>query len=227
MKVESSKLTAWEETTVSELGVKLELRQREVGPWPMNTYVLVCPNTGASVLFDPGADPETLVEMLAGSEPAAILLTHTHFDHVDALDEMRSRLDVPVMCHAGPHVDDLKVAADRHLDTGDLVRVGDFSLHVYHAPGHTGDQICFMLLDDQRVIVGDTVFEGGPGKTWSAEGFDTTRRTLRQVVLPWPDEVICYPGHGPSFRLGDQRQAIEGFLTRDHGRFFGDATWDM
>ena len=210
-----------------EMVVRLELRQREVGPWPMNTYALVCPNTGASVLFDPGADPETLVEMLAGSEPVAILLTHTHFDHVDALDNMRSRLDVPVMCHAGPHVDGLKVAADRHLDTGDLVRVGDFSLQVYHAPGHTEDQICFLLVDDQRAIVGDTIFEGGPGKTWSADGFDTTRQTLRQVVLPWPDETVCYPGHGPSFRLGDQRQGIEAFLARDHGRFFGDATWDM
>ena len=55
------------------------------------------------------------------------------------------------------------------------------------------------------VIVGDTIFEGGPGKTWSPEGFQTTLTTLRKVVLPWPDETVCYPGHGPSFRLGDQR----------------------
>lgn len=193
----------------------------------MNTYALVCPNSLASVLIDPGADPDVLEAMLAASRPAAILLTHTHFDHINMLDEMRARLKVPVMCHAGPHVDGLQVQADRHLDTGDLVTVGDFELKAYHAPGHTEDQICFYLVDDHRVIVGDTIFEGGPGKTWSAEGFDTTLQTLKRVVLSWPDEAICYPGHGPSFRLGNQRPAIEAFLAKDHGRFFGDATWDM
>jgi hydroxyacylglutathione hydrolase len=193
----------------------------------MNAYALVCPSTRASVLFDPGADADVLEEMLAGSKPAAILLTHSHFDHVDALDEMRARLGVPVMCHAGPHVDGLQIRADRHLEHGELVPVGAFALKVYHAPGHTDDQICYLLSGDRRAIVGDTIFEGGPGKTWSAQGFETTCQTLRQVVLAWPDETVCYPGHGPSFRLGDQRLAIEAFLAKAHGRFFGDATWDM
>ncbi len=212
---------------MSQKEPRLELRHWEVGPWPMNTYALVCPNTLASVLIDPGADPDLLHAMLAGSVPSAILLTHTHYDHVNALAEMRVELKAPVMCHAGPHVDDLQVNADRHLATGDVVSVGDFELKVYHTPGHTEDQICFYLVGDQRAIVGDTIFEGGPGKTWSPEGFETTCRTLKQVVLSWPDDTICYPGHGPSFRLGDQRPAIEAFLAKDHGRFFGDATWDM
>ncbi len=77
--------------------MRLELRTREVGPWPMNTFVLVCPTTNESVLIDPGAEPEALEEMLAGSRPVAILLTHTHPDHVGALEEMRGRLNVPLM----------------------------------------------------------------------------------------------------------------------------------
>ncbi len=78
---------------------RLELRSRAVGPWPMNTYALICPHTGQSVLFDPGADPDSLQEMLAGSTPIAILLTHTHPDHVGALEEMRQRLGVPIFGH--------------------------------------------------------------------------------------------------------------------------------
>ena len=206
---------------------KLKLKTRQVGPWEMNTYALVCPQTKDSVLIDPGADPETLLEMLAGSSPAAIWLTHTHGDHIGALEEMRTRLNVPLLAHSGPHAGDMELDADHWLDDGDQVTVGAFSARVYHAPGHIGDQICFALEEDHRIIVGDTIFEGGPGKTWSAEGFRTTLATLRQVVLPWPDETVCYPGHGPSFRLGDQRTAIEAFLAKDHGRFFGDATWDM
>jgi glyoxylase-like metal-dependent hydrolase (beta-lactamase superfamily II) len=206
---------------------KMILRMEEVGPWPMNTYALICPTTGQSVLFDPGAEPDKLAGMLAGSTPIAILITHTHFDHVKALDEMRRRLAVPIMAHPGPHSNGLALNADRHLDTGDTVQVGDHVLRVYHAPGHIPDQICFAIGNDHRIIVGDTIFEGGPGRTWSAEDFKITLNTLREVVLPWPDDSICYPGHGPSFRLGDKRAAIEAFVNKDHGSFYGDATWEM
>lgn len=205
----------------------LDLRTIQVGPWPMNTYALICPETGQSVLIDPGAEPETLSTMLAGSQPSAILLTHTHGDHTGALADMRARYGVPVAAFAGPHLGDEPINEEIALHDGDSFRVGNYSLRVYHAPGHIADQICFYLEGDHRVIVGDTIFDGGPGKTWSAVDFQTTLETLRRVVLSWPDDAICYPGHGPAFRLGDRRAAIEAFLERDHAGFFGDAAWDV
>ena len=207
--------------------MKMELRIRSVGPWPVNSYALVCPTTRQSVLIDPGADPDVLQEMLSGSLPTAILITHTHPDHVGALDVMSARLNVPVMAHPGPHFEDMPLSADRWLNHGDVVNVGQYRLKVFHTPGHIGDIICFTIEGDDRIVVGDTIFEGGPGKTWSVEGFQTTLKTLHDIVLAWPDATVCYPGHGPSFRLGDKRAAIEAFLAQDHGEFFGDATWEM
>jgi hydroxyacylglutathione hydrolase len=205
----------------------MELLTRAVGPWPVNSYALVCPATRQSVLIDPGADPDALQEMLADTQPVAILITHTHPDHVGALDEMRARLNVPVMAHPGPHFEDMALNADCWLNHGDVVRVGKHSLRVYHTPGHIPDIVCFAMEGDHRIIVGDTIFEGGPGKTWSVQDFQTTLKTLRDIILAWPDETVCYPGHGPPFRLGDKRAAVETFLDKDHGDFFGDATWEM
>jgi glyoxylase-like metal-dependent hydrolase (beta-lactamase superfamily II) len=199
------------------------LRVKAVGPWRMNAYALVCPATLQSVLIDPGDEPRALDALLEGTRPAAILITHSHPDHVGALEVMRARLQVPVMAHpalAG-------AAIDRTLADRDRVAVGEHWLKVHNAPGHTADQLCFAIEQDDRVIVGDTIFEGGPGKTWSPEDFRTTLDTLRRVVLAWPDDTRCYPGHGNPFRLGDIRNAVEAFIAKDHDRFCGDATWGM
>jgi hydroxyacylglutathione hydrolase len=206
---------------------KLELRTRQVGPWAVNAYGLICPASGESVLIDPGADPGALADMLADSKPIAIVITHTHFDHIGALDELRERLRVPVMAHPVPRSAGAHVDIDRRLHHGDCIHVGSHNLKVYHTPGHTPDQICIAVEDDNHFIVGDTIFEGGPGKTWSPKDFQTTLKTLRNVVLAWPDESRCHPGHGSSFRLGDIRADVQSFLDKNHGNFFGDATWTM
>jgi glyoxylase-like metal-dependent hydrolase (beta-lactamase superfamily II) len=105
--------------------------------------------------------------------------------------------------------------------------VGEHRLIAHNTPGHTPDPVCYAVEQDDRILVGDAIFEGGPGKTWSPEDFRTALDTLRRVILAWPDETRCYPGHGGPFRLGDIRSAVEAFVARDHGRFCGDATWGM
>ena len=83
------------------------------------------------------------------------------------------------------------------------------------------------MLPDPRAIVGDTIFAGGPGRTWSAADFTITMETMRNIVFQWPDEMECFPGHGPSFFIGDERPAFEAFQQRSHpDDLQGDVTWE-
>ena len=205
----------------------MTLLQQRVGHYALNAYVLISPQENRSVLIDPGAQPDELAALLGDSRPVAILITHGHPDHVEALEAVRRRLQVPVMAHRRVVEANGDIRPDRFLEDGDRLAVGRHFLNVIHTPGHTPDQICFSIDDDHRIIVGDTIFKGGPGRTWSAADFQTTLKTLRTIVLTWPDETHCYPGHGLSFNLGEQRAAIERFLVHDHGAFFGNATWEM
>ena len=199
-----------------------ELRHQVVGPLSLNSYAVVCSRTRHSLLIDPGDEPRKLTAMLGDSLVQAIVVTHGHPDHIGALPEMQARLDVPVMAFGG----EAAPRVDRTLRHGDFIPFGRHQLKVFHAPGHRPDQICLGIDGDLRYIVGDTIFEGGPGKTWSAGDFKQTLKTLRSIVLAWPDDAVCFPGHGPSFRLGDIRNRIESFLAREHGDFFGDAVWE-
>lgn len=208
---------------------KLILKTDQVGPWDMNSYVLIDPDTNQSILFDPGGSPDKLAAMLGDSKPIAIVLTHTHIDHIMALDEMRKNLGVPVLMHPGPHdtMDPTNIVSDGDLNDGDTLQLGAHTLRAVFAPGHISNHIALVIEGDDRIIVGDVIFAGGPGRTWTADGFNTTLKTLRDIVLAWSDEAICHPGHGSIFRLGDVRPQVTAFVEKEHGEFSGDATWDM
>ena len=89
----------------------------------MNAYALICPDTKQSVLIDPGAEPETLLNDGAQTQtPIAILLTHAHHDHIGALADMREQLNIPVYIH--PADSHMGVAADKWFADGDTFSRG-------------------------------------------------------------------------------------------------------
>ncbi|MBC8506923.1 MAG: MBL fold metallo-hydrolase [Anaerolineales bacterium] len=205
--------------------MKAKLLTQAVGPWPMNTYVVICTETNISAIIDPGSDPDTILAMTEGTKVDKILLTHGHFDHVLALEKVKEATGAPVYLNP-VDAEEFDVAFDVALEGGEQLPVGNLLLKAIHTPGHTSGQICFDL-GDGRIIVGDTVFVGGPGKTGSAEDFVATMKTMQKIVFTWPDDTLFFPGHGPSGVIGVERLAFDAFVSRGWPEDLqGDVTWN-
>ena len=196
----------------------------------MNTYLIVCEQTKRSAMIDPGADAPAILALAAGTQVEKILITHGHYDHVDALEAVKQATGAPVYLHPADAVQfydgaEHCLAYDFPLEDGMLISIGEMQVRAIHTPGHTPGITCFDLLDG-RVLVGDTIFVGGPGKTWSAGDFLTTMQTMQKIVFAWPDHTTFYPGHGPAGKIGDERPAFEAFIERGWPQgLFGDVAW--
>jgi len=204
--------------------VKAKLLHKAVGPWPMNTYIVICEDTQTSAIIDPGAEADTIWDLTKGTRVEAILLTHGHGDHTTALDEVKQWTDAPVHLHP-KEAAYFELSYDMPIQDDQVIPIGKLNIKVINTPGHTPGQCCFDL-GDGRIIVGDTIFVGGPGRTWSPQDFTLTMETMQQIVFKWPDDTEFYPGHGPSGIIRDERSAFEAFLDCGWSEDLeGDVTW--
>lgn len=192
-----------------------------VGAIVSNAYLLVCQKTGDSVLVDTPGDAGKLLEQMKGTNPRYVLITHNHFDHLMAFEEVRSRLRVPVAAHP---LDDLPLPPDILLNDGDTVSFGNIELEVLHTPGHTPGSICFYT--DKYLISGDTLFPGGPGKTRSPEALKQIIDSITTKILSLPDETQVFSGHGDPTVLKKEKGEIAVFKSRRHDpNLCGDIVW--
>jgi hydroxyacylglutathione hydrolase len=186
-----------------------------------NAYLLVCQKTGDSVLVDTPGDADILLEQMKGTNPRYVLITHNHFDHLMAFEEVRSRLRVPVAAHP---LDKLPSPPDILLNDGDTISFGNIELNVLHTPGHTPGSICFYT--DKYLISGDTLFPGGPGKTRSPEALKQIIESITTKILGLPDETQVFSGHGDPTILKKEKGEIAVFKSRSHDpNLCGDIIW--
>ena len=203
--------------------MKLELERLQLGPWPMNCYLVRCPASGRVAIVDPGADPETILGAVDVDSVCCILLTHGHPDHVGALDAVRQATGAPVGIHPAD-AEEYGLQGDFPLLHGSEVEVGRGRLAVVHVPGHTPGSLCLRLGD--HVLAGDAIFPGGPGHTTSPEALAQSLESLAREVFRWPDHTELYPGHGASTTVGAEREAFMAFLAAGHpADLHGDVAW--
>lgn len=191
-------------------GDDLIVRKIEVGQMENNTYILECPETHEALLVDGCFEPEEILEGAKGANVVAIIQTHGHGDHVQALPQLVESLDVPVAAHPG---DDYPVPIQQVLSDGDEITFGNRAVRVLHTPGHTPGGTCFLVGD--HLISGDTLFPGGPGNTWSdKEAFEQIIDSLKTKLFTLPDETRVYPGHGRDTTIGAERPHLEEWAER-------------
>jgi len=201
----------------------IQIERLELGAFGTNAYVIVCPQSGDSVLIDAPADAGAIMVKLQGSNPRYILLTHNHMDHTGALAELHSKLKIPVAAHAAD-ARNLPLTPQMLLNDGDTVSCGRIELAVLHTPGHTPGSLSFRT--GQYLLSGDTIFPGGPGKTWSPPDFRQLIKSITEKIFTLPDNTEIYPGHGDATVLRKEKEAFNTFSSRTHNpNLCGDVLW--
>jgi glyoxylase-like metal-dependent hydrolase (beta-lactamase superfamily II) len=198
------------------------LERIAVGPIETNCYLFGCSETRQAVIIDPGDEPERICALvhLHQAEISALVLTHGHYDHLGGVGDLRRKFSCPVMIHkaeaetltdpranmsfllgAGVALD----PAERLLEDGDTVAVGNLTLSVIHTPGHSPGGIC--LHWEKILFGGDLLFMMSIGRTDLPGGsFQQLENSIRTKVYTLPDDTLVYPGHGEKTTVGFEKK---------------------
>src|ERR1700722_18138304 len=190
-----------------------ELHKVVVGPMDNNVYVLRCKQTGDAVLLDAANEHEKLLELCRRLGVRQVLETHGHWDHIQAVPEVRD---------AGYQVGITAADAamlpsyDFVLDDGAVIEVGRLRLHTIATPGHTAGSMCFLVEDSPVLFSGDTLFPGGPGATKFPGGdFDTIIRSIEDRLFSGlPADTLVLLGHGADTTIGAESPHLQEWIDR-------------
>ena len=208
----------------------MKILQMPLGPLQTNCYLLGCEETNSAAIIDPSAEgfaiEATAVEQ--GFIISHILLTHAHFDHVGGLTHLKQATNAPIYIHpdAVPMLNETSQSArffgidmppvppaDEMLRAGQTIKVGNLQLEVLYTPGHAPGHVCFYLREHNVLFDGDVLFQGSIGRTDLPGGdYDTLIKSIRDHLLPMPDDTHVLSGHGPATTIGQERRT-NPFLT--------------
>ena len=190
------------------------------GSWDVDNNVWVVGDDRECVVIDASHDAEAIMAGVGGRTVTAVISTHGHNDHVNAVGNVRAATGAPAYLHPEDRMLwDVVVdaAPDHELAHGQVLTVGDVELHVVHTPGHSPGACCLYAPALDVVFTGDTLFNGGPGATgrsWS--DFPTIIDSIRDRLLTLPDETVVLTGHGDATVIGAEAPHLREWVDRGH-----------
>jgi glyoxylase-like metal-dependent hydrolase (beta-lactamase superfamily II) len=207
----------------------IDVRMFTVGPLEENCFIVGATGSDRAVIIDPGEEAERLLKAAEdlGVTIEAILLTHTHFDHIGAVAPVAKATGAPVYC---PELETLVLAnimdfvpwpgfgpfesysADHEVRGGDELKLAGVTFDVLFTPGHSPGHVTYSVRGEDALLSGDVLFAGSVGRVDLPGGdWPTLLASLDLLVSSFPGETTVYPGHMGITTLG-REQATNPFL---------------
>ena len=166
----------------------MKIKNVVVGPLETNCYILVKEDN--CLIIDPGEEADVIKKEVGENKVVGIIITHYHFDHIGALEELKHTYQVNVY--------------DVHNLKEGMNKIENFSFEVLFTPGHKEDAIS--LLFDKNMFVGDFVFKHSIGRTDLDGGdFEAMKQSI-QKLKTYSNDITIYPGHGPKTTLEEEKE---------------------
>jgi glyoxylase-like metal-dependent hydrolase (beta-lactamase superfamily II) len=209
--------------TFEDNGVRV-VKVGPMGPYGNNAYLVRDVGSGESLLVDMPLETGALLDAIAADGGVRrVIVTHWHPDHWMSYDAVRKATGAPVLVGAR----EIKIPEERidgRLDDGAEVRVGSARVGVIHTPGHTPGSISLKL--GKVLISGDTLFDGGPGKTFAKGELETLIKSITERLHPLDDATVVLPGHGGTTTIGISRGQYAEYVRHPHpAGYHGDVEW--
>lgn len=208
--------------------IDLKLGRIVSAPFDENTYVAHLTGRNDCVVFDPGFEPQAIIDYLEenGLTPAAIICTHGHSDHIAGNQTLKNRwpacpliigegdaekLTDPNLNLSAPFgVKLVSPPADRLLREGETFEAAGIQFEILEAPGHSIGHIVLVCRQTEPwyVFGGDVLFAGSVGRTDFPDGnFDDLQNAIHQKLFTLPEDTIVLPGHGPETTIGREKRS--------------------
>lgn len=200
----------------------MNIKSMSLGPLGTNCYIVS--KGQRSLIIDPGGEASKVIDYLTdkGLSAEAILLTHAHFDHIGAVEDLRKHYEIDVYLHKeeaswleNPALNgslafignEIKTKLpDHYLQAGKL-EIGSFVPEILHTPGHSPGSVSFLFREQSMVISGDVLFQQGIGRTDLSGGdINQLEESIRNNLYKLPDSFEVYPGHGPKTKIGSEKR---------------------
>lgn len=195
-----------------------------VGSVSTNCYFLINEETKEALIVDPGASAEAISARMKemGVCPKAILLTHGHFDHILAAEDLKEAFQIPIYASEkekatlnDPSMNltigflrkNYVMDADIYCKEGEILSLAGCEIQVLETPGHTPGGCCYYLPAEQMVFTGDTLFCESVGRTdFKGGSYAEICRSIKEKLFVLPEKTVCYCGHGEPTEIGYEKE---------------------
>ena len=213
------------------------LKELKIQTWvgsPTNCYIVCDEKTKETMVVDPAGMVDKIIEMIniLHGNLKYIYLTHCHGDHIAGAPELKNRAGGKILIHRddAPGLNDVKInltqiidmpqielEADSRIDDGDLLHLGDLEFMVIHTPGHTCGSTSLYCESEGLLFSGDTLFRGTWGRTdLPTSDFKSIIDSITNKLMKLPDDTICYPGHGKSTMIKEEKPSYLDLKNRGY-----------